>query len=231
MGDFNKNRSTLVLKSLGIIALAALGTAWWYQHFGPGYDAEFEAVRSELQDIPGVTILEMNCVHDDDIPFLPYIKYISARIEVEGAGKMTFTGLSRESFDSGGNIVIHSIGGIVPRYRKKGYLGAYKAATGEPTISEGFGGNLNIAPGGAFASRFPFEVSTIQTAVERYHEIFATVQEWPASPELPGHFTTADEIDYLYWTIAADKTEATDPLWNGTFSALHERVKNGSEES
>lgn len=215
----------------GIIGLAALTTVWWFQHFGPGYDAEFEAVRTELQEIPGVEIIELTCVHDKDIPLLPYIKNISARIEVKGAGEMVFTGLSRDSFHSAEHIGLRSLGDTVFRYRRRGYLGAYQQASGEPTISEGFGGSMNIGREGEFAALFPFEIPDIQTAVERYGEISKIVNQWPESPLPPQHFQTESGVDYYHWIVKADEKEAPDPLWNIPFSALQKRILGDREES
>lgn len=164
-------RVRLAVVSCAVVAATlCLG---WYQNAGPGYYAELNAIRVDLQRIPQVESLSLSWVDENDFPLLHNLEHISARIKIAGKGEMVFTGLSRDSARDARHLYLVSVGPYRIRTRGEGYVGAYEAATGKPVLSEFLKGTADIGPAGEFAHIFPFEIPNIQTAIAHYEEILS----------------------------------------------------------
>ncbi len=164
----------------------------WYYLKGPGYYAEINAVRERLEDIPGVEILELDCVEDITI------EHISGRINIAGKGEVTLFNLSEDSFRHSESIRLRSIGPYDLRVESEGYVGVYESATGNPVRSEFYGGDADIGPAGEFASLFPFEIATVQAVVARYDDILRIIAAWPVESN-KAHFKDRTGTDYYYY--------------------------------
>ena len=79
--------------TLFLILFPGLPLLWaWYTFVGPGYWAEFNDVKNQLESIPGVEIKYLG--YNEDIT----LEDIHARIQVKDKGTMTLYSLTRESF-------------------------------------------------------------------------------------------------------------------------------------
>ncbi len=212
-----------------ILILATLAAAviysFWYRHHGPGYYAELNAVRADLELIPGIEVLEVTWYDEDDFPLLPQLEHITARINVIGHGKLTLQNLSESSFVDTPHLLISSIGDDTFRHRGEGFVGVYKATTGKPIRSQFAGGSIDVGSVGTFAHLFPFTISNVQTVVDRYDEIAAVIHTWPQTPSAPRSFITAEGTEILYWVVpdGANKTDMTwksDTNWHMPYSKL-----------
>jgi len=220
-----------IIGAICFILAAGLGFQWWYHHVGPGYFKEFNAIREELEKIPNIEVLEMNYYEDKDIPFLPEVCRISANVRIHGKGEMLFHYLTKESFEETQSLNIVSVNGHAFRYRGKGYKGVYKAATGEKVRSEFAGGSILVGKQGDFANLFPFEISNVQTAIEKFDDIAKVIESWPETPEPPAAFTAADGSDYFYWvapkgTYESDSAWQSDTNWHMPYSKLQAQIED-----
>lgn len=184
----------------------------WYHYHGPGYYAELNTVRTKLEAVPGIEVLEVTWHDDTDFPLLPHLECITARVNVVGHGEVTLQQLSQASFIETPHLTLGSIQGDTFRHRGEGFAGVYKIETGEPVRSQFAGGSIDVGPAGKFAQLFPFTIPNVQTVVERYDEIAAIIQTWPKTPAAPSTFTTTGGREIFYWVVP-DGTDETDTTW------------------
>ena len=71
---------------------------------GPGYFTEFNDIKSKFLEMPIIDIVQMG--GNKDVTY----EDIWAEINVKGKGKITFYGISRESFKETPKIVLGKIG-------------------------------------------------------------------------------------------------------------------------
>ena len=159
-------------------ALAALGLALGapvayhgYYLVGPGRYAEFEDIQDRLRQLPGVELLD--ATGHEDVTF----EIGGFTIDVEDRGVIAFGALDRRSFEHTDHLPLLSIGGIEVIVVMEGYLGVYRASTGEPVRSKGWGYGMDVGPKGPFARFFPFSLSRVQDVLEHYEEICAELVE------------------------------------------------------
>jgi hypothetical protein len=199
---------------VGLLTILIGGSLAWYVLVGPGYYAEVNAVRKELEKIPHVEIIDLDYVEDITI------EHISARIIVANKLEMVFSGLNKASFSDGNNVNLNKVGPYRFRYRGEGYVGVIKAATGTPVRSEFAGGAISIGRNGDFAHLFPFAIPNIQTAVARCDDILEIIGYWPETPSPPQYFKNPKGTEFYYWVTSKDIDGQDDSLWMQPYSAL-----------
>lgn len=194
-----------------LLTILGLGGFGWYQLFGPGRFAEFEAIKARLDALPGVELV--NASGHDDLGF----EIHGFEVNIEGRGPLHLGAIDLDDFRQANRIQIDRIGNHVVTYAMEGYIGTYRADTGEPTRSEGWGWGFDIGPGGRYSHLFPFEVNNVEDVIERYEDICRVLETWPVQPEY-GTFQDAAGVRYFY---AVQDPALPDP-W------LHpEELKNG----
>ena len=80
------------------------------------------------------------------------------------------------------------------------YGGAYKADTGEPVESNYFGGNILLGPNSPYKELIPFEVDTLQDAVNHYADLIDLFDSWPRESE-PGSVMLEDGSTQYYYVV------------------------------
>lgn len=187
-----------------LLALAGVGVLWYYSCLGPGYYSELNAVVAEFRKMPHVELVEINGV--DDL----FLEHISARIRVQEKGEMVFFNLDRDSFRGAKHLRLCSVGPYTIRVEGEGYVGVFEAASGKPVRSQFFGGDADIGPNGEFAKMFPFQISTIQSAVDRYDDIYYLISGWPQK-SAKGHFRDAKGTEFYYYIETNEVQQAAAP--------------------
>jgi len=181
----------IVAGSACIVAVVVIGfLLYWVT--GPGYYAELNAVRDQLERMPQIQITELNGVHDLTL------EHIWAQIRIEGKGEMKFFGLDRDSFRYTRHLRLCSVGPYLIRVGGEGYVGVVESATGKPVRSEFFGGDVDIGPEGEFARMFPFQITNVQTAVAHYDDICRVIGAWPPQSSKRS-FRDAKGTDFFYY--------------------------------
>jgi hypothetical protein len=184
----------LLLKLLTVaVCLSLLLGAFtgWYFFVGPGYYAEVNAVRTELQKIPQIKYVVIDYV-DDITP-----EQITAQISVEANGDLTISNLKRKSFRYTESIRLRTIGPYSINVQGRGYRGAYETATGNPVQSEFYEGDIDIGTGGEFAHLFPFKLLKVQDVINHYEDILGIIAAWPVEPD-KAHFKDDTGTDFYY---------------------------------
>ena len=120
------------LAGLGLV-LGVAGAWLGYDLVGPGRYAEFEGVQARLRAIPGVELVDAR--GHEDVTF----EIEGFTVDVAGRGRIAFGALDRESFEHADHLVLESIGGREVIVVTEGFLGVYRADTGEPVRSTGWG--------------------------------------------------------------------------------------------
>ena len=179
-----------IIFALIVIIVGVLGWGY-YELFGPGYYAELRSVEAKFQEISGVEVLKIH--GNEDIT----LEDIWAQIHVEEKGRMTFWGLTRDSFKNTPHIHIGKIGSYMIRVEGKGYVGAYDNTTKQPVQSKFSTAFIDIGSEGEFSHLFSFAVSNIHDVIAHYDEICAVLARWPVYPEM-AHFQAQDGTDYYY---------------------------------
>ncbi len=187
------------LAAIGLtVAVAAVGLG--YLLLGPGRYAELEHLRSLLQRIPGVNVLDAS--GHDDLTF----EVESFTIEVQDRGEIAFGALDRSSFEYSKHLTIHSIGGHVPIVVREGHIGAYENRTKEPMRSTGRGYGIGVGPRDPFARFFPFPLTNVQCVIGRFEEICDQLSKWPVQPAY-GSFQDGAGVSYYYALKDPSSTE------------------------
>jgi len=176
-----------------ILGLPAFG--FWYYFEGPGYLEEVNFIRKQLNQIPGVEVVDMKWI-DDLGP-----EHILAEIAIEGKGRMLLAGLEKKTFTQPSGVLLYRVGEF--EFRVSGEHYSMQHPVGEPNNvrrvkSEFSGGGLSTGEDGRFSHLFPFELVTVQDAVEHYEEIYEFVSQSPQPPE-KGHFKDEDGLNTYYW--------------------------------
>jgi hypothetical protein len=209
---------TPVLALLGMLVVSS-AVLYWYQYYGPGYDAELRVIRGALERLPDVEILELGGYDDHDVLLLPALEHVAARVEIAGKGELVFAELTEDSVGDAQHLWLVSVGPYRIRVRGEGHMGVYMLDTGESVRSEFSNGMIDLGPQGEFAHLFPFDVRNIQTAVERYDELLEVVSGWPQTPAAPRHLRDARGTDFYYW-VATEGGERDDPNWTAPLAEL-----------
>lgn len=182
------------------VAAAYLGYHGYYM-IGPGRYAEFEDIQARLRQMPGVRLLDAS--GHEDVTF----EIGSFTIDVEDRGEIAFGALDRDSFEVADHLPIHSIGGYEVIVVMEGYIGVYRAESGEAMRSTGWGGGIDVGPEGPFSRFFPFPLSNVQQVLDRYEEICGELAGWPLQPE---YRTFQDEEGTHYDYSVRDPSSAED---------------------
>ena len=119
------------LIGVGLTVVGGTGFAW-YHLAGPGRYAEFEDLQARFRAMPGVTLLDAS--GHEDVTF----EIGGFTIDVEDRGVVSFGALSRDSFEHADHLPVLSIGGDQVIVVSEGYIGVYRADTGEPMRSTGW---------------------------------------------------------------------------------------------
>lgn len=205
--------------------LAAVTYYWWFQNWGPGYYAELNTLRADLEKIPNIEIVQLEGVDDEDIPFLRNLKHLRAEIEISGKGRMAFTALSADSAVDTQHLVLESVGPYQMRIRGEGFEGVYREATREPVRSEFATQVVDIGPDGPLSHLFPFEIRNIQTAINHYDEIYAVLESLTQKPNEPKFYQTDKGTEYFYWGTPVDLSAMEDPMWAMPLAELRMKSK------
>ncbi|HEY1170295.1 MAG TPA: hypothetical protein VGH19_02890 [Verrucomicrobiae bacterium] len=158
-------RLKTLLISLGLLCLTAVVSlgALLYWITGPGYYAELNAVKAELERMPNVKILELNGVHDLTM------EEIWTRIDIADKGEMGFFELDRDSFQQTQNLRLTSIGPYSFRTRQ---------LVGD---RESYGGDIEIGPSSPIPAVRSLGITSVQSAVAHYDKLLALVSTWPVT--------------------------------------------------
>jgi hypothetical protein len=188
----------LTLKTLaivvGLVCLIAFAVFGFFVYWvtGPGYYSELNAVRTELEQIPQIKIMELDGVHD------LILEHIWARVHIVGKGDMEFFDLDKNSFRRTKHLRLRSVGPYLIRVGGEGFVGVVESATGKPVRSVFWGGDADIGPDGEFASLFPFNITNVQSAVAHYDDIYRVIGAWPPESS-KRRFQDAKGTDFYYY--------------------------------
>ena len=169
----------------------------WYTFFGPGYLAEFRAVRAELEALPGVEIVCAGGTSDT------VFECIWAKLEVKGKGQVGFAGLTVDSFDSGGAFDLVFIGGYGVSIIRRKYLFTSGEDIGGFIEPEAIDRIVGLGPyciSDPLAQLFPFPLENLQDVIEHYDDICELLENWPTQPSY-AHLQGESGIDYYYSLI------------------------------
>jgi hypothetical protein len=170
--------------------LAAPLSAWWvwYMLAGPGYYAEFNQIKAQLGQMPGVEIVKMG--GNTDLTF----EDIWAHLKVEGKGEIRLMSLTRDSLTNSSDLHVAQIGPYSFRKEWWGY-GAVIDREGKPVRYQSIGMTLNLgrsgefSPQGKFFGKLRAPVRNVADVVQHYDEICGALA---SLQDRPHHFENAD---------------------------------------
>jgi len=169
---------------------------------GPGYFTEFNEIKSKFLEMPIIDIVQMG--GNKDVTY----EDIWAEINVKGKGKITFYGISRESFKETPKIVLGKIGDYDIRWEGEGDIEVTNSETGnrESIRSKLTGNAINIGKNGEFAQFFNFEIKNIEDVITKYDQILSVVASWPTEAKKK-YFRGQNGTDYNFYVSKELKAE------------------------
>lgn len=138
---------------IGIVALGVLDHP----------QARVAAVRTRFEQIPNVRLAYISDLTKQAS------QVITADIEVSGKGAMSFTGLSKASFENASRIRLSGIGpyGFRTRELERG--------------REAYGYDIDIGPSSPIPAARSLGITNVQSAVAHYDALLALVARWPVT--------------------------------------------------
>jgi hypothetical protein len=154
------------------------------------YEAEMRSIKSELNAIPGVEVI--NIWGHKDVT----LEEVTARIHLEGKGELVLANLSKDEFRYPEQVILNSIGGFSFR-------------TFYCSQHDGFGSAIDIGTGSYLGERLGLEFTKPEEVVRQYDRILEFIADLNRAPE-PNHIQGDGYEAFLF--VAKIASRDGDPI-------------------
>jgi hypothetical protein len=163
--------------ALGVLLLLSPVVA--YGLWRGTYYWEKDDVERGLKAIPGVTVEKV--WGNEDLT----LEKIGAVIQVQGKGPLRLLNLHRDSLVATESLQLSQVGRWHVNLCGEQMQTSHSMADGSEHRQKGrfWGGSIPMGPGSPYAPLLPVHFTNVQTVVEHYDELLASVEQWPRLPE------------------------------------------------